>query len=202
MKKILVFSVFVSMLFLSSCGKPVKSSEMSPSSSSIIPTPTTTPTATPTDPYHSIDKFISSFNSISESDIVDPQEIDIHDDEHYRVEFRLGAFDDALAKEGFSGGCKLEMVNYGAFVLSGFRVYGQSDTYEDFQTCLEACVTVFDPTITQEMIEQKVYSCIEDGGPLSTAFSFYLNDVNCFYQKDENIYTFMVDQSIASFLND
>lgn len=201
-KKLIFLSVIFTISSLSACGDSASINQITStaSSSTASPVPSPTPTAAPVDEYAGVDKFIELFNATSDTDLSDPQEIDIHDDAHYRTEFRLGAYDNAVAKEASAGQTTLEMINYGAWALSGFRVYVTANDYESFQQVLESCAAVFDSSITEDMIEEEVYDVIESGGAMSTEFSFYLNDVTGTYENEDGIFTFMMDQSIARFL--
>lgn len=203
MRKELIFlTVIFTISSLCACGNaasttPITSTTTFPTAS---PVPSPIPTAEPVDEYAGVDKFIELFNATSDTDLSEPQEIDIHDDAHYRTEFRLGAYDNAVAKEASAGQATLEMINYGAWAPSGFRVYVTANDYESFQQVLKSCAAVFDSSITEAMIQEEVYDTIEAGNVMSTAFSFYLNDVTGTYEKDGDIYSFMMDQSPAEFL--
>lgn len=71
-----------------------------------------------------IDDFVTKFNINASTPIVDVKDIDISKgSDHYRTEFRLGAFSDADAKCGSIDGNSIEIINYGSLSKDDLRIY-------------------------------------------------------------------------------
>ena len=115
--------------------------------------------------HATVDEFVAKYNEMSAVDISDLSVININDKEggHYRVEFRLTAFEDARSKTGKVGDGSIDIINYGSLSPDGLRVYVAPTSFEEMQQIFAPMAMALDPGITEEDIQQ-IYSKIESGG--------------------------------------
>lgn len=86
-----------------------------------------------------VDLFIEEYNKAATTPITDISEIDVTDQtsEHYRTEFRLGAFEDAYAKTGLIGDIAVDIVGYG-WDKEAIRIYADDISLEQAQEIIKA----------------------------------------------------------------
>ncbi len=104
--------------------------------------------------YAIIDAFINQYNAIAEKKITDPVEIDIQDKEHYRTEFRLPAYKNAVAKQCSIEGAKIDIVNYGGLSNSDIRMYLVTDDPELAVAVFDSAAKVLDSSVTDGDFEE------------------------------------------------
>ena len=134
-------------------------------------------------------EFVLKYNEMSDVDISDLSVININDKEgdHYRVEFRLTAFEGAPSKTGKIGDGSIDIINYGSLSPDGLRVYVAPTSYEEMQQIFAPMAMALDPDITEEDIQQ-IYSKIESGGS-----SFVIGNLTGTYGPPDSTYSFMLD---------
>ena len=100
-----------------------------------------------------VDKFIEAYNQIASTPITDSVEIDIRDEEggHYRTEFRLTAFDDAIAKTGRIGDVIIDIVVCDWFDET--RVYVDGITPEQAAEIVKYAAPILDPDVSSEELQ-------------------------------------------------
>lgn len=116
----------------------------------------------PSDPYADLNDFIERFNSESDIKIISTEEIDIHDEstEHYRTEFRLNAYDNALAYTlVFDDGSSADLVDtanvFGKTENGSIsRVYVLASFKDSFESIFRKCSLVMHPDIINEDIDE------------------------------------------------
>lgn len=109
--------------------------------------------------YYVIDIFIKLFNSTSNKKIENLSEIDIHDKTYYKTEFRVNAFDNALAKNGEIEDANILLINYyidNKMVKEpkNFRMYISSDNYENMKTIFTNALNIIDKSINDNEISE------------------------------------------------
>lgn len=114
--------------------------------------------------------FVSKYNLENETGIHDVSEIDIHDKSgrHYRTEFRLPAYKNAVAKRGYIGDVGVDMVHFG-FHMKDFRVY--SDAIGDMETAYQIFRTLalaMDSSIPEADFQKVHDSLVKYGEELGT----------------------------------
>lgn len=150
------------------------------------------------DKINSVDRFIELYNEISDIAITDLIDIDIHDKSggYYRTEFRTYAYNDAIAKHGIAGeNISMDMIQYSR----GFRIYVLAKSYEELQRFLETAVKIYDPSITDDMIQSNIYDTIDFVG---SGVSFYINDITGYYEilnRETGSCSLMLDTSSLEF---
>lgn len=147
--------------------------------------------------YYVIDSFIKLFNSTSNKKIESLSEIDIHDKTYYKTEFRLNAFNNALAKNGEIEDVNILLINYyidNEMVKEpkNFRMYISSDNYENMKAIFTNALYIIDKSINVNEIS-------EIFNKFSTYYSHsdYIgnNNVNVLlnYDSNKSLYSAMID---------
>lgn len=150
------------------------------------------------DKVDSVNRFIELYNEISDIAITDLIDIDIHDKSggYYRTEFRTYAYNDAIAKHGIAGeSISIDMIQYS----HGFRIYVLAKSYEELQRFLETSIKIYDPSITDDMIQSNIYDRIDFVG---SGVSFYINDITGYYEilnRETGSCSIMLDTSSMEF---
>ena len=159
------------------------------------------------DKYYIIDTFISKYNENSSRKISNSIEIDIQDKEsgYYRTEYRLNAFNGALAKQSTIGNYTMDIVNYRVSndyptESSNLRIYITVDTYEDMQIILESILKVMDSNITSEDIND-IYDTLEVVSSKSLVLGQSDEITGYINKNNSNKYEIMIDTSKIYFLN-
>ncbi len=159
------------------------------------------------DKYYIIDTFISKYNENSSRKISNSIEIDIQDKEsgYYRTEYRLNAFNGALAKQSTIGNYTMDIVNYRVSndyptESSDLRIYITVDTYEDMQIILESILKVMDSNITSEDIND-IYDTLEVVSSKSLVLGQSDEITGYINKNNSNKYEIMIDTSKIYFLN-
>lgn len=96
-------------------------------------------------PYADLDAFVESFNRASDIQITSKEQIDIHDHSggYYRTEFRLNAFDGAIAYHVvFEDGSSADLIDTANW-SSGETVNGSIDRIYVLATSLESFESIF-----------------------------------------------------------
>lgn len=159
------------------------------------------------DKYYIIDTFISKYNENSSRKISNSIEIDIQDKEsgYYRTEYRLNAFNGALAKQSTIENYTMDIVNYSVSndyptENSDLRIYITVDTYEDMQIILESILKVMDSNITSEDIND-IYDTLEVVSSKSLVLGQSDEITGYINKNNSNKYEIMIDTSKIYFLN-
>ena len=106
-------------------------------------------------------EFINKFNMSSDIRIISQEKIDIHDEKggHYRVEFRLPAYDNAVGLNvAFSDQSSADLIDGDSFSLKTdnetiARIYVLAKSKESFQAIFTAaCKAMHPDTVTEEDI--------------------------------------------------
>lgn len=125
--------------------------------------------------YILIDQFIESFNKNAITKIIDAKEIDISSgSEHYRTEYRLTAFRNAVAKQATIGDATIDIIAYGSFNNDTIRVYVLTDS-EDFAVEVFTNVAkMMYPDVTDSDLDNAIAELRErDNGAYLDDLSFY-----------------------------
>lgn len=100
-----------------------------------------------------IDTFVEKYNAIAITPMTEGVEIDIHDKEggHYRTEYRLTAFNDAVAKQYKVGDATIDIVNTKElFTGDNIRIYLSTDSVDFAEEVFDAIARIVYPTLTTE----------------------------------------------------
>lgn len=121
---------------------------------------------TPTNTTSHIDDYLSKFNQLSSHTIENLSYFDLHDrlSSHYRTEFRLYAFKDALAETGTLDNNIIDIIDYSSFSLSNscnLRIYTSISNIDIKKEFIKISCQIFDSTITENDL-QKIYNNIND----------------------------------------
>lgn len=160
MKKLtyLIFTVVLTVA-LSACGMAAESQEND---------------IQPTAEQAKVDWFIAEYNKKAENPITEVTEFDVRDRDngHYRVEFRLTAFDEAEAKTGKIGDMTIDLVCYGYDLKAGgyanqdIRLYADGVTSEQAKEIVQIASPILDSGLTDADIEE-VLRKIDEGKELN-----------------------------------
>lgn len=137
----------------------------------------------------SLDSFIISYNKIAPTPITDTEEININDksSNHYRTEFRLGAFSDADAKTGKIGDASVDIVSYG-WDKSSIRVYSIG-TFTQIKEIIWYASLVLDSTLSEDDL-QSVMTYLDEN---KSANGYYYGDIGMvLLELSENNYDLML----------
>lgn len=101
-----------------------------------------------------VDAFIERYNTTAPAPITDAVEIDITDKEsgHYRTEFRLGAFEDSVAKTGKIGDIVIDIVNCG-WQKDELRIYADNITPEQAVEIVKHAAPIMDPDVPSDDLQ-------------------------------------------------
>lgn len=128
------------------------------------PPPSTEPTLEATEEpltqYDVIDYFVELYNAIAEYPMTDPVDIDNQAPEHYRTEFRLNAYNYAIARQYSIEDTTVDIVLYGASMRpgtnDGIRIYLDTGDEEFAVAFFEKAVRILDPSLTEEQISSAI----------------------------------------------
>lgn len=114
------------------------------------------------DAYAMVDKFVNSFNQISDTPITDLEIVDVTDKEsgHYRVEFRLYAFKDSASKTGKCGESSVDIVTYGD-EHQQIRIYAIDPNLDNITRFLRTSILVLNPDVSSNILEETISDIIE-----------------------------------------
>lgn len=101
-----------------------------------------------------VDAFIEEYNMTAPNPITDAVEVDVTDKEsgHYRTEFRLGAFEDSIAKTGKLGDIVIDIVNCG-WQKDELRLYADGITSEQAIEIVKYSAPIMDPDVPSEDLQ-------------------------------------------------
>lgn len=125
--------------------------------------------------YALIDNFIDTFNINAVTPITDAEEIDIASgSEHYRTEYRLTPFRNAVAKQAKIGDATVDIIAYGSFSNDSLRVYVSTES-EDFAVEVFTNIAkMMYPDVTSNDLDEAVKELRErDNGAYLDDLSFY-----------------------------
>ena len=121
-----------------------------------------------------VDLFIEEYNKAATTPITDISEIDVTDQtsEHYRTEFRLGAFEDAYAKTGLIGDIAVDIVGYG-WDKEDIRIYADGISLEQAQEIIKTASPILDTTLSESDL-QDVMTYLDEN---QEANGYYYGDI-------------------------
>lgn len=121
-----------------------------------------------------VDLFIEEYNKAATTPITDISEIDVTDQtsEHYRTEFRLGAFEDAYAKTGLIGDIAVDIVGYG-WGKEAIRIYADDISLEQAQEMIKTASPILDTTLSESDL-QDVMTYLDEN---QEANGYYYGDI-------------------------
>lgn len=101
-----------------------------------------------------VDTFIEEYNATATTPIIDAVEVDVTDQAsgHYRTEFRLGAFEDSIAKTGKIGDIVIDIVNCG-WQHDELRVYADGITPEQAAEIVKYASPIMDPDVSNDDLQ-------------------------------------------------
>lgn len=170
MKRFLVFIFTITLFLITACGRKDEPTEPTEQVVVIEETVVEDTLAEPTEPVEQaepeismVDLFIEEYNKTATTPIADVKEIDVTDKEsgHYRTEFRLGAFEDSIAKTGKIGEITVDIVNYG-WMKDDLRVYADGITLEQAKEIVQFASPVLDPNLTEADIQEVLVNLDEN----------------------------------------
>lgn len=146
------------------------------------------------DNYYLIDKFIEKYNSIATAQISNVNEIDIQSSEHYKTEYRLSAFKNAVAKQCDINGELIDIVNYGTKSNNQIRMYFYTDSIDSAESFLNASViTIYDDYTDEDISKIDEELRARNNGN-------YYNDIVYYYNSRQG-YLFVDFTKIKSFID-
>lgn len=101
-----------------------------------------------------VDEFIEKYNTISPTPITDAVEVDVTDKEsgHYRTEFRLGAFENSIAKTGKIGNIVIDIVNCG-WQNDELRIYADGINGEQAAEIVQYASPIMDADVSNDELQ-------------------------------------------------
>lgn len=101
-----------------------------------------------------VDEFIEKYNSTSPTPITDAVEVDVTDKAsgHYRTEFRLGAFENSIAKTGKIGNTVVDVVNCG-WQNDELRIYVDGINGVQAAEIVQYAAPIMDADISNEELQ-------------------------------------------------
>ena len=184
MKKSIYFIISIMLVFsLTSCGdNATNSSENDYSESNIQSTGTELTIQELPENQSKVDFFIEKYNEIAPISITDTAEFIVQDkdSEHYRTEFRLGAYSEAYAKTGKINDYTIDIVCYG-YYSEYLRIYAVTDL-EQAKEIIKYSSYILDNNLTDSDI-QKVLDDLDTNGE---ANGYYYGDLGLVYNKYRN----------------
>lgn len=101
-----------------------------------------------------VDAFIEEYNATAPTPIIDAVEINVTDKEsgHYRTEFRLGAFQDSIAKTGKLGDIAIDIINCG-WQKDELRIYADNITPEQAVEIIKYAAPIMDPDVPSDELQ-------------------------------------------------
>ena len=127
--------------------------------------------------YEIIDAFIEEYNATAENKLSNPTEIDIQASEHYRTEYRLNAFKNAVAKQCSISDTVVDIVNYGGLSNDSIRMYLTTDNEELAISFFDTAAKVLDSSATDQMISEANDNIRDESN------GNYLNDISYYFSK-------------------
>lgn len=109
------------------------------------------------------EKFIEKYNSISTSKIENTITYNAQDKEsgYYRVEFRLGAFDNNTSLHGSIGSNSVDLINYGYFdEKDELRFYASVENEDEMKIIFKNAINILDSNISDEAIDKAIDDAI------------------------------------------
>ena len=138
--------------------------------------------------YAVINSFIEQYNKIADVPITDPVKMELKDPTFYRTEYRLTAFRNAVAKRCSIGDATIDIVNFGSLKNDEIRFYLITDDEEFAIQVFKNAVSIFDPDLTEEEIEEAVDDIkIEERGFIKDITYYYISSYRELFVDNSNI---------------
>lgn len=130
-----------------------------------------------------IDTFSEQYNAISNYKITNLVNFDVHDknSDHYRVEFRLNAFNNAIGKTGTIENSNIDLIDYSSNIFQNLRIYTTIPNQEVMKIFFNTTINILNPEISNSELE-KIYSNINKFEQKN--FSF--NNINGYITLNNN----------------
>ncbi len=107
-----------------------------------------------------VETFVNGFNSTSETKLIFKESFTPSDKSsaHYRTEFRLGAYKDAIGKSYSFGDSSVDIVQCKSYLqgLGEMRVYAITSSHEQAVEIIRIASPLMDPEITTEELQKAV----------------------------------------------
>lgn len=106
-----------------------------------------------------IDSFVSSFNDVSDIDLEYVEDFVPSDRNsgHYRTEFRLNAYNEAIGKSYIYDGITIDIVCHAnMFKNPSIRLYGDGLSIEQISALIDKCSPLFDANITASDVQTAI----------------------------------------------
>lgn len=164
-KSILIGMCLVLMVGLSACGNSkvdeVESMQPSAEPSSMEESSEVDTSESTYEPTHTdiCDTFVAEFNEQSEEDFEFVEEFAVQDKEsgHYRTEFRLNGFSDALGRSYSYGDSTVDLIiaksYFGDFDI---RIYSDNVSFDQALNIVKLASPIMDPEVTDEELSEAV----------------------------------------------
>ena len=104
-----------------------------------------------------IDIFVNEFNKSSSEQLVYIEDFAVQDSKsnHYRTEFRLNAYDNAIGKAYSLDNSSVDIIAREPILQESIaRIYTDNATFDDCLTILEVASPIMDPNITSDEINE------------------------------------------------
>ncbi|SEQ56343.1 TFIIB-type zinc ribbon-containing protein [Butyrivibrio sp. TB] len=161
-------------------------------------------------PYQDLDDFISSFNEVSDIQIVSQEEIDIHDTSggYYRTEFRLQAYEGAIAYHlVFSDDSSADLIDTANWAdgntVNGSvnRIYVLASSKESFESLFKSCWKVLHgDKVTDAQVDEELQKIMHPYNEdkmeyLVSSGSGYIENTGFAYdiKEKQEYYDFFID---------
>lgn len=205
MKKILMSSLLLLCLSLTACGnqptgvtEPPKDTNNTTAETNTISPDASEPETSKTIESPTIEStlvaFVDTFNSTSEADLEFVEDFTPSDtsSSHYRTEFRLGAYADAVGKSYTYGDAIVDLVGIeGMFTGITFRVYMDGATLDQCVKLFKTSAPIMDTDVTAEEIAETINYLAEK----REANGYYCADIGVLLLgSDSNGYDLMLKQ--------
>ena len=153
--------MIIGALLLCSCGNTSNRTNIQPvgveASSYSVTDDSTVPNES--EVVNPIDDFVEEFNAASDTDLIYVEDFTPSDrsSSHYRHEFRLNAYSEAIAKSYTFDGATVDLV-YRETIFEDeiIRVYVSGATYEQCEQILRLASPIMDSTVTDEDIDDTI----------------------------------------------
>ena len=136
-----------------SASPTVQASDSDYSSLVSSPQPSSEPVEEPLTQFDVIDNFVEQYNSIAEHPLSNPTDIDIKAPEHYRTEYRLNAYNYAIARQYSIEDATIDIVLYGGLSEgknSDIRFYLETEDEDLASSFLYSAIRILDSSLTEE----------------------------------------------------
>ena len=132
-----------------------------------------------------IDMFVNCFNDKSDVDLAFNEDFEVQDKSsgHYRTEFRLAAYNNAIGKSFKYNNITIDLISRESLTRDSIlRVYAVGGSLEECNKIIEASANFFDPQLTQTQINEITDYITEN----KSANGYYKGSLGILLQGNEN----------------